>query len=212
MKRIIITASAIAAILITGIVHGIWTGRWELSNEPAASAARLSQVPMELGDWHGMRLDSESRDLDGAAACLNRRYTNRLTGAGVTILLLCGRPGPVSIHPPDSCYAAGGYDVIAPTMFNAAEASAGAQFRVARMRKKRAAEQNQLRIFWAWNNGGGWRVPADPRLTYASSKVLFKLYVIRELADLEESLDNDPSIEFMHQFLPELDKTLFDHS
>jgi hypothetical protein len=212
MKRIAITATAIAAILITGIVHGIWTGRWEWSDEPAASVARLPQVPMEFGDWQGVRLDSESRDLDGASACLNRRYTHRATGAGVTILLLCGRPGPVSIHPPDSCYAAGGYQVIAPTMFNAADASPGAEFRVARMRKKRAGDQSQFRIFWAWNNGQGWRVPADPRMGYASSKVLFKLYVIRELADFEEPLDNDPSVEFMSQFLPPLDKTLFDRS
>jgi hypothetical protein len=212
MKRIIIAASAITAIFITGIVHGIWTGRWDWSDEPSASAALLPQVSMEFGDWQGVRLDSESRDLDGASACLNRRYTHHLTGARVTILLLCGRPGPISIHPPDSCYAAGGYDVIAPTTFNAADASAGAEFRVARMRKKRASDQNQLRIFWAWNNGGGWRVPADPRMTYASSKVLFKLYVIRELADFEEPLDNDPSVEFMRQFLPGLDKTLFDRS
>jgi hypothetical protein len=212
MSRIVISASAIAAILVTGIVHGLWTGRWEWSEEPGASASRLPNVPMQIADWQGVRLDSESRDLDGASACLNRRYTNRVTGAGVTILLLCGRPGPVSIHPPDSCYAAGGYDVIAPTMFSAAEASPGAEFRVARMRKKRASGQNQLRIFWAWNNGGGWRVPPNPRMHYASSKVLFKLYVIRELADLDEPLDNDPSIEFMHEFLPGLDKTLFDRS
>lgn len=212
MKRMLITATAISAILITGIVHGIWTGRWEWSDEPGASAARLPNVPMEIGDWQGVRLDSESRDLDGAAACLNRRYTHRTSGAAVTILVLCGRPGPVSIHPPDSCYAAGGYDVIAPTTCSAADASAGAEFRVARMCKKRAGDQSQLRIFWAWNNGGGWRVPADPRMHYASSKVLFKLYVIRELADLEEPLDTDPSVEFMRQFLPELDKTLFDRS
>ena len=194
MKRTLITTGAIVAVLITGIVHGIWTGRWDITEEPGASAARLPNVSMELGDWQGQTLDAESRQLGDASACLLRRYTNRFTGAGVTVFLLCGRPGPVAIHPPDSCYAAGGYDVLTPSLFKA-PADAGAatpEFRVARMRKKRAGDQSQLRVFWSWNDGQGWRVPSDPRWTFASAGVLFKLYLVRELPDFEEPLDDDP--------------------
>jgi hypothetical protein len=211
MKRILITSGAITAVLVSGIVHGIWTGRWEFTEEPRASAARLPNVGMDLGDWQGERLDGESRPLNGASACLLRRYTNRYTGANVTVFLLCGRPGPVAIHPPDSCYAAGGYEVVTPAKFKLPGDSSAdaAEFRVARMRKRRAAEQSQLRVFWAWNEGKAWRVPADPRLSYASSKVLFKLYLIRELPDFEEPLDNDPCIDLMRRLLPELDKVLF---
>jgi hypothetical protein len=214
MKRTVITAMAIAVILATGIVHGIWTGRWELTDEPGASVARLPNVSMELGDWQGQTLDAESQQLGDASACLLRRYTNRLTGAGVTVFLLCGRPGPVAIHPPDSCYAAGGYEITTPSQFKApGEAGAApAEFRVARMRKKRAGEQSQLRIFWSWNDGNGWRVPANPRWAFASSPVLFKLYLVRELPDFEEPLDDDPGIDLMQRLLPELDKVLFTRS
>ena len=34
MKRTLITGCAIGAVLITGIVHGIWTGRLEITEEP----------------------------------------------------------------------------------------------------------------------------------------------------------------------------------
>jgi hypothetical protein len=214
MKRIVITALAIVVILASGIVHGIWTGRWEFSDEPAASVARLPNIAMELGDWQGQTLDAESQQLGDASACLLRRYMNQLTGANVTVFLLCGRPGPVAIHPPDSCYAAGGYEIATPSLFKAPEEPGAnlAEFRVARMRKKRAGEHSQLRIFWSWNDGTGWRVPADPRWTFASASVLFKLYLVRELPDFEEPLDDDPGIDLMRRLLPELDKVLFTRS
>jgi len=211
MKRIVISTLAIAAVLASGLVHGIWTGRWEISDEPGDSASRLPNVSMDLGDWHGQTLDAESRLLSGASAVLCRRYAKEGRDVGVTVFLLCGRPGPVAIHPPDSCYAAGGYEVASPTMFTAS-ATLGTpppEFRVARMRKRRANGQTQLRVFWAWNDGKGWRVPADPRLEYASSRVLFKLYLVRELADFDEALGGDPCTELMNHLLPELDKVLF---
>ena len=214
MKRTVITALAIVVVLATGIVHGIWTGRWEFSDEPGASVARLPNVRMELDDWQGQTLDAESQQLGDASACLLRRYTNRVTGACVTVFLLCGRPGPVAIHPPDSCYAAGGYEIATPSQFKAPGETdtPPAEFRVARMRKKRAGEHSQLRIFWSWNDGNGWHVPADPRWTFASAAVLFKLYLVRELPDFEEPLDDDPSIDLMRRLLPELDKVLFTRS
>jgi hypothetical protein len=214
MKRTLITASAVAAILVSGIVHGIWTGRWEITDEPGASVARLPNVSMDLGDWQGETLAAESQQLGDASGCLLRRYTNRFTGAAVTMFLVCGRPGPVAIHPPDSCYAAGGYQVLTPSKFKVPVDgdATPSEFRVARMRKKRASEQSQVRIYWSWNEGAGWRVPANPRWTFASARVLFKLYLVRELVDLEESLDDDPCIDLMHRLLPELDKVLFTRS
>lgn len=211
MKRTLITTLAIAAVLITGIVHGIWTGRWEFTDEPGASVARLPSVGMELGDWQGQTLDAESRQLGDASGSLLRRYTNKWSGASVTVFLLCGRPGPLAIHPPDSCYAAGGYEIITPSLFKApAEPGAVApEFRVARMRKTRAGEQSQLRVFWSWNECNGWRVPSNPRWTFASARVLFKLYLVRELPDFEEPLDDDPAIDLMRRLLPELDEALF---
>lgn len=214
MKRILVTGLAVIAVLATGIVHGIWTGRWQITDEPGASVARLRNVSMKIGDWQGQTLDAESQQLGDASGCLLRRYTNTFTGANVTVFLLCGRPGPVAIHPPDSCYAAGGYEVLTPSHFKAPVEPGGTagEFRVARMRKKRAGDQSQLRIFWSWNDGNGWRVPSNPRWTFASSRFLFKLYLVRELPDFEEPLDNDPSIDLMRRLLPQLDEVLFSRS
>jgi hypothetical protein len=214
MKRILITVLAVVAVMVTGLVHGIWTGRWEITDEPGASVALLPDVSMVLGDWQGETLDAESRQLGDASGCLLRRYTNNLAGSSVTVFLLCGRPGPVAIHPPDSCYAAGGFEIATPSLFKAPTGSSAtdAEFRVARMRKKRAGEQTQLRVFWSWNDGKGWRVPSNPRVSFAGTPVLFKLYLVRELPDYEEPLDGDPSVDLMRHLLPELEKTLLNRS
>ncbi|HZT80482.1 MAG TPA: exosortase-associated EpsI family protein [Gemmataceae bacterium] len=211
MSRLLIAGLGIAAVLLSGVVHGLWSGRWEWTDEPGASAARLSAVSCDLGDWQGEPLDDEGRPPDGAAGCLCRRYTNRWTGNAVTVYLLCGRPGPVALHPPDSCYGASGYEVGSPSKFSP-PAEAGtppAEFRVAQMRRKRAGEQTRLRIFWAWNDGQGWRVPADPRTEFAARRALFKLYLVRELADRDGPADADPSLDLMRRLLPELQRALF---
>src|SRR5262249_27541265 len=147
------------------------------------SAARLAQVPEELGDWQGQALETVSQPA-GVAGCLQRRYVHRTTGSTVTVFLVCGRPGPVAIHPPDACYRASGFQVGTPQKFQAAvdSLSAPAEFRVAQMLKTKASDQTQLRIFWSWSATGAWLVPEDPRLPFARYPALFKIYLIRELA------------------------------
>ena len=45
----------------------------------------------------------------GIKGCVYRRYRNPRTGESVSVLLVCGRGGPISVHTPDVCYAGAGY-------------------------------------------------------------------------------------------------------
>ncbi len=209
--RILLPAMGIAAILFSGGVHGVWTGRWQVSEEPGVSAARLAQVALELGDWQGQAVETAAQQSPEIAGCLQRRYVNRLSGSTVTVFLVCGRPGPVSIHPPDACYRASGYQVRSPQKFVAAidALTPTPEFRVAHMLKTKAAEQTQLRVFWSWSATGTWQVPQDPRLTFARYPALFKLYLIRDVSSAGEPLEGDPCVDLMRQLLPELQRSLF---
>ena len=40
---------------------------------------------------------------------LLRTYTHRISGETFQVLLVCGKPGPTSLHPPDVCYQGAGY-------------------------------------------------------------------------------------------------------
>ena len=124
----------------------------------------------------------------------------------MTIALVCGRAGPVSIHTPDSCYTASGYDfgkqvpvTVAPSL----------NFWTADAVRLKATEETRLRLFWAWNPGNGGTAPDDSRTAFARCPVLHKLYVLRELNSLSEPIKDDPALTFLRVLLPELDTRLF---
>src|SRR5690349_8005042 len=106
MRRMLLPTLALLLIVGTGVVHGMRTGRWQPSAALTDAVARLDTVPMRIGDWEGEDTPLAGREPPGVAAHLCRRYTNTRTGEAVTMFLVCGRPGPVSIHTPDVCYAA----------------------------------------------------------------------------------------------------------
>jgi Protein of unknown function (DUF3485) len=209
MRQVFPVAAALVAVVGAGVVHGYWTERWSVSEAAAAVPARLAQVPAALGEWDGEPVADATPPPD-VSGHLYRRYRHRRTGEVVTVALIGGRPGPVSIHTPDVCYGGNGYDVAQPVKHAApAEAGAGAVFLTAQFVKTRAAEQTRLRIFWAWSANGTWGVPDNPRVAFARSPVLYKLYLIRELPAGKQPVQDDPCNELMRVLLPELQRLLF---
>jgi hypothetical protein len=210
MLRIVPGVIGIIAVLLTGLVHGHWTERWSAHEERAAAAARMDGIAAELGDWVGEPLDAAPRQTDGVSGYLYRRYVNRQNGHAVTVALFCGRAGPMSIHTPDVCYGGGGYDVGKPVTHTlpAGHGSPEAEFRTAPFYKASSSDRSHLRIFWSWNADGTWTVPANPRFAFARRPFLYKLYVIREMTDANESLEGEPCLEFLGLLVPELQRCL----
>src|SRR5262245_32289500 len=108
---------AVALVVVSGLVHGFWTDRWSTSHAPAEAAERLARVPLDAGEWQGQDLPNATRFTEAITGQMYRRYVHRSTGSVVTVALICGLPGPVSIHTPDVCYKAGGYEVATPARF-----------------------------------------------------------------------------------------------
>ena len=102
-------------ILVTsGAITGIWTRRWETPPELAArNLASIGLVPETIGDWTGLsqQLDPRVMEIAEIDGYLMRRYVND-RGDAVSVLLVCGRPGPISVHTPDICYAGIGYEPV----------------------------------------------------------------------------------------------------
>jgi hypothetical protein len=209
MQRILPAALAIGAVILSGAVHGYWTGRWEAPSGPQVgpAGARLDAVALQLGDWEGVALERNQPPVPGIDGVLYRRYVHQLSGQAVTVFLVCGKAGPVATHSPDSCYAANGFQVQNPSRYTLT--TPAAEFKTARMVKKKASEETKLRIFWSWSANGAWTAPNDARLPFARQTALYKLYLIRELTRPGETLEEDPSIDLMRQLLPELQRGLF---
>jgi hypothetical protein len=198
--------AAVTLVLIASLVHGFWTDRWHTSKAVETAVANLERVPRIVGDWkaESMQGDLSDKDVSGQ---LDLRYVNQKTGDSVSLTLVCGRPGPVSIHTPDVCYGASGFKVgrkvpYSPPGFK------DAHFFTTDATHSSAREQTSLRIFWSWFAAGRWEAPENPRITFTRRfPVLYKLYVLREMV-AEVPVEQDPCIDFLQQILPELQKAL----
>ncbi len=213
MIRILLLFAACSLLLLSGLTQGFWTGRWELSHAVDDAVTRLEAVPLTIGDWKGSVREIPTAEIKGARvnghlAC---QFVNRRKRQAVNVLLVCGRPGPVSVHTPDICYQGAGYTMTAgPDPFTMSVGSEEVGLHTAVFRKEGVAVPTELRIYWAWNASGHWQAPGNPRWTFARSPVLYKLYVVREMeAKGASRQEQDPAVDFMKVFLPALNQALF---
>ena len=205
-------STALVLVVGAGLVHGAWTNRWRPSAELNALISRFDSVPSVIGDWQGKDFEVAPREraMAGAVACLSRRYSNPSRGISVSVLLLGGLPGNISVHTPDICYPGAGYTLNTPASFDyrAGPDKTLAGFRTA-LATRGGASPSMLRIFWSWNASKGWVAPDEPRWKFASDPALCKLYVVRETGGAAVDPGSDPCNDFLSVFLPELDRLVF---
>jgi len=173
----------------------------------------VARLPTGFGDWVGRDSEVDRRSLEAASITgyVSRRYMNPLTGSSFGVLLVCGRPGPISVHTPDICYAGAGYVIAgAPVRFalDYGNPPRPAELFWADFDKPEAASASKMRIFWAWSTGGPWKAPENPRLAHAAHRALYKLYVIRDAPAAAPPAAGDEAAGFLKDLLPVLDKTL----
>jgi hypothetical protein len=200
-------------VLLSGLLHGWWTQRWQESRALEDAVIRLDDVPMTVGAWRGNdeALDAEQVSHAGLAGGWMRRYVQPQTGTTLTVLLLCGQPGPTAVHTPEWCYRGVGYLPDRPERqtLPLPPDQPPAECWVGQFRKQDGVVWAGLRIHWSWSSTGAWRAPDYPRLAFARYPVLFKLYVVRELSLPGETADEDPVTGFLEDFLPQLNACLF---
>jgi hypothetical protein len=211
MRRNLPVLIALAMLLLAGLVHGVWTDRWGRPDEPP-DFGRLQDVPSTLGEWRGETVEADKNDLDLAhiTSTWMRRYTHGGRGDVVTVLLMSGRAGPLSVHTPEACYRGAGFQLLGDRhkYRQLLEGKPPAEFWTARFRKASPTGPLQLRIFWSWKATGPWSAPQVPRLSFARVPVLYKLYVVRETATASDLLEEDPCMDLMRKLLPEMDERL----
>lgn len=205
---------AIGLLLSSGILHGLWTQRWYPSHELEAAVDRLDHIPLAVRDWEGVAVEPDPQALaqSGLAACKVSTYVQQGAGSPVTMFLMCGRAGPASVHTPEWCYGAAGYEMSAPPVRYTVALEDGhppAEFWTAQFVKTGPVPSVPLRIFWSWNATGTWMAPTHPRLSFGRYPALYKLYFVHDVQTLEDSLEQDPAVLFMRSFLPELRRVLF---
>lgn len=206
--------AAVVLIALTGLVHGLWTNRWSENQELLKAKATLAQISLPLGDWQGreqQQIDAARLEQAGIVGHVRRVYAHQEHEQSIGMLLMCGEPGPISVHTPETCYRGAGYEIVGEAQRVKVQLPQGqsAELFTARFHKPRSSGTPPLRIFWTWNAGEGWQAPQLPRFTFRKAKALYKLYAIREMTSVQESIQDDSIIPFLEQALPQLQKELF---
>lgn len=206
-------------VLLTGLLllggglgFGFLTDRWGASPQLQEAVNCLHKVPRVLGDWQGEDqppLSDQEVQQAGFAGYLLRNYRNARNGGAISILLACGRPGPISVHTPDICYRGSGF--VPRNIERTIQEPNQAEFFRARFGKPKSFDHQELKILWSWNARGPWQAPDNPRLGFAGSTALYKLYVIQEVAG-EDSQADSISSDFLAHLLPALERALFPKS
>jgi hypothetical protein len=207
MMRFLPLLLGIAAVAGSAYDSGRQSGRWQKLDDLSTVADRVKNVPSEVGEWRSepREMDSHQLEVGGVVGHVSRLYINRKTGERVQILLICGRPGPISVHEPDVCYASAGY----VQNKDLEKIAVGSDEFKAGTFTKGPPQADSLRILWGWSTDGQWKAPDNPRRAFGrGTNALFKLYVIRQVGLDEGSATKDPSTSFLDVMLPELKRCL----
>lgn len=206
-------AVVLAVLIALGLFQHMWNLRAAEANDPAEVMASLQRIPLRVTRWEGQDDTDDYTDYPAGAIGPIRsiRYVDRAKGETLRILITAGMTGPMLVyHQPTDCYPGIGYELVAPAIrHKVVSPTDSAEFWVGRFTKSDGPAPSHLRVYWSFSATGDWQVPRSPRLAFARSPCLFKMYVIRVLRKADEALDKDPAQEFIRDFVPELRKTLF---
>jgi hypothetical protein len=215
MRRTLAYLMALGLILAGGYAHGLWTGRWSNSHDVADDAVRLSHVPETVGTWRGepLKLEDEAEVMKAAQidSYVYRKYVDTVNGSVVTMLLVCGRPGPIAVHTPDICFTGSGFTLKADPVKISERVEAIAspvEFWMGDFQKATASDVQALRVYWSWSTGEGWRAPDNPRWHFAGKPILYKMYVTCSPRNTPSTEEKNPPVEFLRVMLPALQKVL----
>jgi hypothetical protein len=202
-------------VLGAGAFFGMHTDRWRTSADLDKAVSRLDGVPATLGDWQGKELPFDAEDMKraGIMGHSSYQYRNIVTGQRVSLLIVCGRFGPISVHTPDICYAAAGFKSVGgePSR-KTIPLNDGREMSVWALKFNAPAtsvsQSSQVEVSWAWNGGKGWVAPENSRWTFSGYPVLYKLYVVRDVSASAAESKSDASVTFLQTFLPRLEEVL----
>lgn len=218
-KNQFIMVGVVVLLTIGGAyTQGRMTDRWsnEVSQRLEKFTTKLDGVPTQFGNWisEEMPVDEAQFKESNCHGRVSRLYKNTITGEQVNVFLVSGKGYHCTIHTPDYCYVAAGYETLkAPTNYSVDVPGVGkSEFLNAMFRKVTATETTQLRILWTYSKDGKWSAPKFAKYTLGNEPALYKIYLITQQTQDGRPVEQDPSVEFAKEFFPVLEQVLFTES
>ncbi len=218
MSRILPIPFVVGLLVVMGseLLHGPWTDRWSFSGELDAACARLPKQDeaMTVGDWKGRpakELPHEDIVIGEIAGYFNQEFTHP-NGSVIHVLVLCGRPGPIAVHSPEVCLGGEGCTLDGRRErlgVDLAPPDKRVEFWAGQFYWFDGGLRRDRRQFWTYSPNGTWTAEDNPRFSFARYPSLYKIYIVRQMSRRDEKLEEDPTLDFIKVFMPELQKRLF---
>ena len=203
-------ASGFLALLGAGGTDAVLNRGLQDPAAAEAAAARLATIPDQIGHWTSTpeSIDEREKRAAGIVGSMRRTYRNTENGYTVSLTVLCGAAGPMSVHPPTACFEGVGYELSSgPSVMTVSDLEGNqASFNRAAFRPARSPLSDVVRVFWGWSTDGAWTAPANPRLVFRGQPYLYKLYAVDR--SLLQTDDLEQSESFLKEALPLIRKGL----
>ncbi|MCA9235145.1 MAG: exosortase-associated EpsI family protein [Planctomycetales bacterium] len=210
MKRSTLMLAVLAAVILTGVsgfVSGKLTMRWGHSDALERASQRIEQFPHEIGDWvlqAPQPLTEDAIEKLECTAYLNGEFVHRQTGERVTVSLIVGPFGPMSVHTPEVCYPLAGYGALQTpqklTIGAAGDAGENEFWTTAFAPKELGGLP--LQVYYAWYHNGHWMAPDWPRFDLGGDPALHKIQVASSYDATGKDAGAHPCYRFLIDFLP----------
>ncbi|MEX2176841.1 MAG: exosortase-associated EpsI family protein [Pirellulaceae bacterium] len=208
MKTFALTLGIVALLAGTlgaGWFHGQMSNRWGVQPDSDLAAHRLRQpLPDRVGHWRLKReveLEEAALRVLQCPAYISRVYEHEQTGDVISVAVLMGPPGPISVHTPEICYSANDYTLGGERERLDLEDKQGSQHSFWQVNmKSNGADGGKLRVLYGWTTGTQWLAAKHPRYGYGGVPHLYKLQLAT--ASTGQSSDEfDASKDFLANFL-----------
>lgn len=195
-----------ALTLASGIIHGRMSNRWGPSPDLLAAAKKLENLPRQFATWQLLSSGEMSDEVLKMLECTGyavREYQDQETYERVTMTLLLGPSGPMSVHTPDICLPSRDYKALENPRRVPVSVGEGQSAEFWRQTfQANDLNAGQLRVYYAWSPDGHWSAPEEPRFKFADRPFLYKLQLVSGLPPGTETEATDTCQRFLEAFVP----------
>lgn len=204
-------ALVLGVTAVAGGVHGILSNRWGPRPSMVAAAAKLERkLPQRIGNWV-LRSEDEipqvQQDTLQCEGYLYNHYEHVENGARISVFVIVGPHGPTAVHTPEICYSSRNHTAQGARQVTKIEDAKGGQHALWDLSfKANNLNANDLRVVYAWSQGGAWQASSRPRYEFAGAPYLYKLQLSGP--SKTEDSDFDACTDFLKDFLAEMAQRL----
>ncbi len=198
------------ATLVTGYVHGRISDRWGHEPEITLGGKSLAKVPDAFGEWKLVQVEELRKETVRMLQCigyLDRVYEHSTTGHRISVVVLLGPVGPISVHTPEICYSSRDYKISDERQLWELESADGQKHEFWDLRmKSNDIFGSPLRVVYGWTSDDVWHASANPRFEFGGSQYLYKLQLSGPVPDDDSKFD--AVRDFLSEFVPALNGSM----